>query len=67
MIGDNVKNQKELVASADVVFLNNVFDAFVEKAQQIELWKFLLSCFTKKGTVIVTIPSIEVSLELNEV
>jgi len=67
VIGDDIKNQKELVASADVVFLNNVFDAFVDKPQQIELWKFLLSSITKKGTLIITIPSIETSLEMNEV
>jgi hypothetical protein len=60
-------NKPELLANADVVVLNNVFEFFAPGEKQETLWKFIKSNVTKKGCKIVTIPSIQESLEHAEV
>jgi len=62
IIRDDVKNQKEVLGSADVVVMNNVFDFFVPGAELEALWKFI-STSLKSGTRLVTLPSLERSLE----
>jgi len=67
VIVSDIREQKDLLAKADVVFLNNVFDAFIKKEEQLELWKFVLTSITKKGTIIISIPPIEEALKLEEI
>jgi len=52
----------EVIKTGDVVILNNVFEWFMDPEMQINMWKFLRSTF-KAGTLLVTIPSLESSLE----
>lgn len=63
VVCNDIQKEKELLGRADVVLLNNVFDAFVEPSKQLEIWEFILGSITKKGAIIVTHPSIETSLE----
>eukprot|EP01127_Copromyxa_protea_P004869 TRINITY_DN14697_c0_g1_i1.p1 TRINITY_DN14697_c0_g1~~TRINITY_DN14697_c0_g1_i1.p1 ORF type:complete len:342 (-),score=100.24 TRINITY_DN14697_c0_g1_i1:22-1047(-) len=63
VICNDIRKEKDLLGSADVVILNNVFDAFVETNQQLEVWQYILSAISKPGAIIVTHPSIETSLE----
>eukprot|EP01128_Nolandella_sp_AFSM9_P006790 TRINITY_DN3568_c1_g1_i2.p1 TRINITY_DN3568_c1_g1~~TRINITY_DN3568_c1_g1_i2.p1 ORF type:complete len:112 (-),score=27.85 TRINITY_DN3568_c1_g1_i2:42-377(-) len=62
VICSDVMKQGELIATADVVVMNNVFDAFVPVDVQKKLWLFLFSVFKKSGTLLVTYPSLEENL-----
>lgn len=44
VINDNVLNQAEAVASADVVLVNNAFQYFTSDSVARECWKFLRGC-----------------------
>jgi hypothetical protein len=63
VINDDIMNQKGALQKADVVVMNNVFEFFAPGKELENLWKFISSSVTKKGTKIVTIPAIEKSLE----
>jgi len=52
----------ELFQSADVIILNNVFEWFVDPSQQVFMWQFL-SRNIKTGALLVTIPSLEKSID----
>ena len=52
----------DLISSGDVIILNNVFDWFMSPDLQISMWKFLRAT-VKPGSLLVTIPSLETSLE----
>ncbi len=62
VINDDILNQKDNLAKADVVVMNNVFEFFAPGSELENLWKFISSSVKKKGCKIVTIPSIEKSL-----
>lgn len=62
IIQDNVLNQAEVLQSGDIIVLNNVFEWFTEKEQLRNLWDFVTKNVTKKGAIVVTVPSIEESL-----
>jgi len=55
----------DLISSGDVVVLNNVFEWFMAPELQIKMWKFLQATL-KTGTMLVTIPSLQSSLEFLE-
>ncbi|ORX46190.1 hypothetical protein BCR36DRAFT_585330 [Piromyces finnis] len=60
---DNILNRATELQNANIVVLNNVFQFFIKKkASQRNLWKFLHDNITKKGTIIVTMPSLEEQL-----
>lgn len=50
-----------LLRTGDVVILNNVFDWFMPPHVQVQMWQFLRSTLSK-GSLLVTIPSLESSL-----
>ncbi|CAB4070022.1 unnamed protein product [Lepeophtheirus salmonis] len=52
----------EVFNSADVVILNNVFDWFMSPELQVKMWLFLRSVI-KPGSLIVTVPSLQESLQ----
>ncbi|VDN59185.1 unnamed protein product [Dracunculus medinensis] len=62
VINDDIRNQGHLVASADVVVLNNVFSFFLPPEEQINCWNFLHRA-VRRGAVIVSIPSMEILTE----
>jgi tRNA A58 N-methylase Trm61 len=62
IINDNILNQADILASADIVILNNVFEWFTTQEELRNMWAFIVKSINKKGTIIVTSPSIEESL-----
>ncbi|KAL3208296.1 hypothetical protein MRX96_052576, partial [Rhipicephalus microplus] len=62
VINANVLAVPDLVASSDVVILNNVFEFFMPEQEQVALWQFLRRNI-KKGAILVTVPSLEDSLK----
>jgi len=62
IINDDVANVPNVVKAANVIILNNVFEWFQEKEKQVKLWQYLKETITP-GSLIVTVPSLETSLE----
>lgn len=62
VVNANVLAVPDLVASSDVVILNNVFEFFTPEQEQVALWQFLRRTI-KKGAILVTVPSLEDSLK----
>lgn len=58
----DVCTQDILLQNADVVVMNNVFEYFMEPEQQVRAWKFIMQNFRKKGSLLVTVPSLHESL-----
>jgi len=64
IVQDDVRTQAELLSTADVVVLNNVFEFFTDSAaQELELWRFIRSAVRKRGCRVVTIPSLAETAE----
>jgi len=60
---DNILNRATELQNADIVVLNNVFQFFIKKmAAQRKLWNFLHDNITKKGAIIIAMPSLEEQL-----
>lgn len=66
IVPGDVQEQREVVQAADVLILNNVFEFFISPPLQARIWCFLRAN-TKKGTLIVTIPSLEDAFHYLEV
>ncbi|KAM4014504.1 uncharacterized protein ACNLHF_004236 isoform 2-T2 [Anomaloglossus baeobatrachus] len=58
----DICGQRSLLHRADVVVLNNVFQYFMNKEEQIKAWKFIYENMKKKGSLLVTVPSLKESL-----
>ncbi|XP_070835435.1 uncharacterized protein [Chaetodon trifascialis] len=54
--------QNVLLQNADVLIMNNVFEFFMEPSEQVRAWRFIMENFRKKGSVLVTVPSLQESL-----
>ncbi|XP_044128099.1 uncharacterized protein LOC122921872 [Bufo gargarizans] len=57
----DICSQKTLLHQADVVVLNNVFEYFLSKEEQIKAWIFMYENLRKKGCLVVTVPSLKES------
>ena len=66
VLAGDVQDQGEAVRAADVIILNNVFEFFIPQSIQIRIWNFLRSNI-KKGALLVTIPSLEDTLQYIDV
>lgn len=66
VVGGDIQEQAEIVRAADIIVLNNVFEFFMPPAVQARIWAFLRSNI-KKGCLLVTIPSLEDSLQYIDV
>lgn len=64
LINDNVINHSDILNDADVIFFKNDFEFMLTKEEIANVWEFIFKNTTKKGTLIVTSPSLEESLEL---
>jgi len=67
IIHDDVMNHKKVLSTADVVVMNNVFEFFVPQEQQQQIWQFIRESVCKKGSKLVTIPSLESTLKNNKI
>ncbi|XP_051250600.1 uncharacterized protein zgc:109986 isoform X2 [Dicentrarchus labrax] len=54
--------QNVLLQNADVLIMNNVFEFFMEPTEQVRAWNFIMKNFRKKGSLLVTVPSLQESL-----
>ncbi|XP_049453070.1 uncharacterized protein zgc:109986 isoform X1 [Epinephelus fuscoguttatus] len=54
--------QNVLLQNADVLVMNNVFEFFMEPSEQVRAWRFIIENFRKKGSLLVTVPSLQESL-----
>ncbi|CAH3155846.1 unnamed protein product [Porites evermanni] len=55
----DVCNELTLLKEADIIVLNNVFEFFMPVEEQIRTWKILREHLTKRGCIIVTVPSLK--------
>lgn len=62
VIEGDVCTLPNVVRSADVVILNNVFDWFLPVEKQVAIWRYLRSII-RTGSLIVSSPALEVSLQ----
>ncbi|MED6271375.1 hypothetical protein CHARACLAT_019634 [Characodon lateralis] len=63
----NVCTQQVLLQDTDVLIMNNVFEYFIEPSEQIGAWKFIMQTFRKRGSLLVTVPSLQESLDALQV
>lgn len=64
IIHADILTQAPLLANADVVVMNNVFEFFEPNSERhTQLWKFMRGAVSKKGALLVTIPALHESLE----
>ncbi|XP_037550889.1 uncharacterized protein zgc:109986 [Nematolebias whitei] len=58
----DVCTQEVLLSSTDVLIMNNVFEYFMESSQQVRAWSFIMQTFRRRGSLLVTVPSLQESL-----
>ncbi|XP_034965317.1 uncharacterized protein LOC118082268 [Zootoca vivipara] len=58
----DICTQASLLQNADVVVMNNVFEYFLDSSEQARSWEFIRQNVRKKGSLLVTLPSLEKSL-----
>lgn len=62
MIDNSIEQRTDLLAAADIIVLNNVFEFFSEPEEQIKMWK-LIHDHVKKKALLVTCPALDVTME----
>ncbi|XP_029900020.1 uncharacterized protein LOC115354018 isoform X1 [Myripristis murdjan] len=58
----DVCSQDVLLQNADVLVMNNVFEFFMEPSDQVKAWRFIVQHFRRRGSLLVTVPSLQESL-----
>nr|XP_031360789.1 uncharacterized protein LOC110477190 [Lonchura striata domestica] len=58
----DICTQPSLLQKADVVIMNNVFEYFLDRQEQARAWEFIACNVRKRGSLLVTVPSLEESL-----
>ncbi|XP_037618936.1 uncharacterized protein zgc:109986 isoform X1 [Sebastes umbrosus] len=58
----DVRLQNVLLQNTDVLIMNNVFEFFMEPSEQVRAWRFIMENLRKKGSLLVTVPSLQESL-----
>ncbi|CAF89627.1 unnamed protein product [Tetraodon nigroviridis] len=59
--------QQALLHNTDVLIMNNVFEFFMEPAEQASAWSFIMQNFRKRGSLLVTVPGLHESLRTLQV
>ncbi|XP_028996009.1 uncharacterized protein zgc:109986 isoform X2 [Betta splendens] len=59
----DVCTQDVLLQNADILIMNNVFEFFMEPSEQVRAWRFIMQNFRKTGSLLVTVPSLQESLD----
>ncbi|KAF7651680.1 hypothetical protein LDENG_00107230 [Lucifuga dentata] len=57
----DISTQDVLLQNSDVLIMN-VFEFFMEPAEQCKVWRFIMQTFRKKGSLLVTVPSLQEAL-----
>ncbi|XP_055464688.1 uncharacterized protein LOC129678040 [Psammomys obesus] len=58
----DICTQSALLQSADVIVMNNVFEYFLTEAEQASAWDSIIHNVRKRGSLLVTVPSLQDSL-----
>ncbi|KAF1497234.1 hypothetical protein FQV18_0005607, partial [Eudyptula minor novaehollandiae] len=58
----DICTQASLLQNADVVVMNNVFEYFLDRQEQARAWEFIACNIRKRGSLLVTVPSLKESL-----
>ncbi|XP_021258051.1 uncharacterized protein LOC110401357 isoform X3 [Numida meleagris] len=58
----DIRTQASLLQKADVVVMNNVFEYFLDRLEQARAWEFIACNVKKRGSLLVTVPSLKESL-----
>ncbi|XP_004584810.2 uncharacterized protein LOC101534855 isoform X1 [Ochotona princeps] len=58
----DICTQGSLLQNADVIIMNNVFEYFLNEAEQARAWEYISHNVRKQGSLLVTVPSLEESL-----
>ncbi|XP_023607288.1 uncharacterized protein LOC102428347 isoform X1 [Myotis lucifugus] len=58
----DICTQDSLLQNADVIIMNNVFEYFLDEAEQARAWECISHNVRKQGSLLVTVPSLEESL-----
>lgn len=59
----DIRTQEQLLRTSDVIILNNVFEHFMGKEDQVKCWDMIFGSVRRKGQVLVTVPSLQESLD----
>lgn len=62
IVETSLERRSDLLATADVIVLNNVFEFFLEPSEQIKMWKLIYGKVKKKA-LLVTTPALDMALE----
>ncbi|XP_004612173.2 uncharacterized protein LOC101555821 isoform X1 [Sorex araneus] len=62
VIHADICTQSLLLQNADVIIMNNVFEYFLDEAEQASAWEYISQNVRKKGSLLVTVPSLQDSL-----
>ena len=62
IVHNKIQNVPDVVTSANVIIINNAFEMYISEDEQIDTWQ-LLKKNTKKGTIMVTNPPLEVTFK----
>uniref|UniRef100_A0A8B9N4E2 Methyltransferase type 11 domain-containing protein n=1 Tax=Accipiter nisus TaxID=211598 RepID=A0A8B9N4E2_9AVES len=62
VINADICTQASLLQKADVVVMNNVFEYFLDRQEQARAWEFIACNVRKRGSLLVTVPSLKESL-----
>ncbi|XP_053110755.1 uncharacterized protein LOC128326901 [Hemicordylus capensis] len=63
----DICTQASVLHNADVIVMNNVFEYFLDRSEQARSWEFISQNVRKKGSLLVTVPSLEKSLSYLQV
>lgn len=63
VIQADIRTQEQLLRTSDVIILNNVFEHFMSPEEQTKCWDLIFGSVKRKGQVIVTVPSLQESLD----
>lgn len=58
----DICTQASLLQKADVIVMNNVFEYFLDRLEQARAWEFIACNVRKRGSLLVTVPSLKESL-----
>ncbi|XP_076168420.1 uncharacterized protein LOC143147222 [Ptiloglossa arizonensis] len=62
IVNKKIEDCPEIVQNSNIIIMNNPFEFYVSQSIHAEIWKFLKANI-QKGTILVTRPSIETTLE----
>ncbi|KAI5186472.1 uncharacterized protein LOC118910322 isoform X2 [Manis pentadactyla] len=58
----DICTQGSLLQNADIIIMNNVFEYFLDEAEQARAWEYISHNVRKPGSLLVTVPNLEDSL-----